>query len=157
MPWYAMRGYAMLYGIALFWTAGYSRDIPDRNPLRSLMIIATRRVPLAEYHTPNTTQDTIMLRYDSMKSGIASHRMELTFHIALHNFVGHLMTQSYISKGIWRQGIGSFCKEFLCVNTMPCRHTPLLVHFWLWRSIVRMILRCAAEERLVWVASQVFT
>ena len=27
------------------------------------------------------------------------------------------------------RAIGSFCKEFLCVNTMPCRHMPLLVHF----------------------------
>ena len=41
-----------------------------------------------------------------------------------------LLLQSYISKGIWRQGIGSFCKEFLCFNTMPCRHMPLIVHFW---------------------------
>ena len=24
-----------------------------------------------------------------------------------------------------------FCKDFLCFNTMPCRHIPLLVHFWL--------------------------
>ena len=23
-----------------------------------------------------------------------------------------------------------FCKEILCFNTMPCRHMPLLVHFW---------------------------
>ena len=39
--------------------------------------------------------------------------------------------QSYISKGIWRQGIVRlFRKEFLCFNTMPCRHMPLLVHFW---------------------------
>ena len=38
--------------------------------------------------------------------------------------------QSYISKGIWRQGNRLFCKEFLCFNTMPCRHMPLLVHFW---------------------------
>ena len=22
-----------------------------------------------------------------------------------------------------------FCKEFLCFNTVPCRHMPLLVHF----------------------------
>ena len=32
------------------------------------------------------------------------------------------------------------CKEFLCFNTMPCRHMPLLVHFWIrspsvWKSI----------------------
>ena len=23
-----------------------------------------------------------------------------------------------------------FCKELLCLNTVPCRHTLLLVHFW---------------------------
>ena len=40
--------------------------------------------------------------------------------------------QSYIRKGIWRQGIVRlFCKEFLCFNTIPCRHMPLLVHFWI--------------------------
>ena len=38
--------------------------------------------------------------------------------------------QSYTRKGISRQGIGSCRKEFLCVNTTPCRHMPLLVHFW---------------------------
>ena len=43
-------------------------------------------------------------------------------------------TQSYTSKGIWRQGMGSFCKEFLRFNTMPRRHLPLLVHFWLTRA-----------------------
>ena len=37
--------------------------------------------------------------------------------------------QSYTSKGIQRQGIGSFCKEFLCFDTMSCRHMPLLAHF----------------------------
>ena len=36
--------------------------------------------------------------------------------------------QSCTSKGIGRQGTGSFCKEFLCFNTTPCRPTPLLVH-----------------------------
>ena len=35
---------------------------------------------------------------------------------------GATKNQSYKSKGIWRQGVGSFCKEFLCFNTMPCRH-----------------------------------
>ena len=39
-------------------------------------------------------------------------------------------SQSYTSKGIWRLGIGLFCKEFLCFDTVPCRHMPLLVHFW---------------------------
>ena len=34
--------------------------------------------------------------------------------------------QSYISKDLWRQGIGSVCKGFLLFNTMPCRHTPYL-------------------------------
>ena len=24
-----------------------------------------------------------------------------------------------------------FCKEFLCFDTIPCRHMPLLVHFWI--------------------------
>ena len=39
--------------------------------------------------------------------------------------------QSYISKGVWRRGIGFVCKEFpLCFIAMPCRHMPLLVHFW---------------------------
>ena len=38
--------------------------------------------------------------------------------------------RSYTSKDIWRQGIGSFCRETLCFNTMPCRHMPWLVHFW---------------------------
>ena len=34
------------------------------------------------------------------------------------------------SKGIGRQGIGSFRKELLWFNTMPCCPMPLLVHFW---------------------------
>ena len=34
----------------------------------------------------------------------------------------------YVSKGIGRQGTGSFCKEFPCFNTTPCRHMPLPVH-----------------------------
>ena len=42
-----------------------------------------------------------------------------------------ILTQSYISKGIRRQGIGSFCEKSPCFNTTPCRHMPLLVHFWL--------------------------
>ena len=37
--------------------------------------------------------------------------------------------RSYTSKGIGRQGIGSFCKEILRSSTTPCRHMPLLVHF----------------------------
>ena len=37
--------------------------------------------------------------------------------------------QSYMSKGIWRQGIGSFVRISYVFNTMPCRHMPLLVHF----------------------------
>ena len=36
---------------------------------------------------------------------------------------------NYISKGKRRQGIGSFCRDFLRFNNMPCRHAPLLVHF----------------------------
>ena len=28
------------------------------------------------------------------------------------------------------RAIDSCCKEFLCFNTTPCRHVPLLVHFW---------------------------
>ena len=51
--------------------------------------------------------------------------------------------KSYISKGIWREGIGSFCKEFRCFNTMPCRHMPLLVHFWL--LFVRMIYSAGSD------------
>ena len=35
--------------------------------------------------------------------------------------------QSYISKGIWRRGIGSFVRNS-CFNTMSSRHMPLLVH-----------------------------
>ena len=35
----------------------------------------------------------------------------------------HEEPQKCTSKGIWRQGIGSFCKEFLRFNTMPCRRT----------------------------------
>ena len=42
--------------------------------------------------------------------------------------------QSYRSKGIWRQGDRHFCKTLWCFDTMPGRHTPLLVHF-----------RCIAE------------
>ena len=38
--------------------------------------------------------------------------------------------QSYISSGHTRTGHRLFCKEFLCLNTMLCRHMPLLVHFW---------------------------
>ena len=36
-------------------------------------------------------------------------------------------TQSCASKGIGRQGIGFFCKGFLCFNTAPCSPMPLLV------------------------------
>ena len=39
------------------------------------------------------------------------------------------LTQSYTSKGIGRQGIRSFCKEFPSFNAMPCRPTPLLAHY----------------------------
>ena len=38
-------------------------------------------------------------------------------------------SQERTSKGIGRQGVGSFCKELLCFNTMPCRPMPLPVHF----------------------------
>ena len=37
--------------------------------------------------------------------------------------------QSYIRKGVRRQGIGSFWKELLCFDAAPCRHMPVLVHF----------------------------
>jgi len=33
------------------------------------------------------------------------------------------------SKGTGRQGMGSFCKQFLCFKTMPCRPIPLVAHF----------------------------
>ena len=39
--------------------------------------------------------------------------------------------RSVWSNGIWRQGVRSFCKKFLCINTMPCRHMPFLVHSWI--------------------------
>ena len=42
--------------------------------------------------------------------------------------------QSCTSKGKGRQGIGSFCKKFLCFSTMPCRQMPLLAYF---RSMCR--------------------
>ena len=38
--------------------------------------------------------------------------------------------QSYKSKGIWRQGIGSFVRTSYVSKLMPCRHMPSLVHFW---------------------------
>ena len=37
--------------------------------------------------------------------------------------------QSYTSKGIGREGKGSFCKQLPCFNAMPCRPMPLLVRF----------------------------
>ena len=37
--------------------------------------------------------------------------------------------QSYASKGIMTTGHKLSCKDFLCFNTVPCRPTPLLVHF----------------------------
>ena len=46
--------------------------------------------------------------------------------------------QSYTSKGIWRHGDRLFCKKFLCFNTMPCRHMPLLVHFWNHHSVASL-------------------
>ena len=42
--------------------------------------------------------------------------------------------QSYTSKSIGRQGIGSFCKDFLRFSTVPCRPMPLLVHFDIGRA-----------------------
>ena len=36
-----------------------------------------------------------------------------------------MKTQSCTSQGIGRQGIGSFCKEFLYISTIPCRPMPL--------------------------------
>ena len=41
----------------------------------------------------------------------------------MHPMHPYMITQSYRSKGIWRQGI---CKELLCFNTTPCRHMPYL-------------------------------
>ena len=58
-----------------------------------------------------------------------------------YNIIIELVIQSYISKGIWRQGIGSFVRNFLCFSTMPCRHMPLLVHFWVIRVALRGLLR----------------
>ena len=40
-----------------------------------------------------------------------------------------VVPHSCTSKGIGGQGMCSFCKEFLCFSTVPCRPTPLLVHF----------------------------
>ena len=37
--------------------------------------------------------------------------------------------QSYISKGIRRQGIGSFARNSNVSTPTPCRHMPLLVYF----------------------------
>ena len=42
-----------------------------------------------------------------------------------------LIFQSYIRKGISRQGIGASVRKLLRFDTMPCRHMPLLVHSWL--------------------------
>ena len=38
--------------------------------------------------------------------------------------------RSCTSEGRGWQGVGSFCKEFVGFNTMPCCPMPLLVHFW---------------------------
>ena len=38
-------------------------------------------------------------------------------------------TQSHISKGILTTGHRLVCKDFMCFDTMPCRHMRLLVHF----------------------------
>ena len=46
------------------------------------------------------------------------------------SFGSALLIQSYICKGIWRQGNRLFCKDLLCFNTMPRRHMPLFVRFW---------------------------
>ena len=42
-----------------------------------------------------------------------SHRRSSELHKLARMTSGHML----------------FCKEFLCFNTMPCRHMPLLVHF----------------------------
>ena len=42
----------------------------------------------------------------------------------LHKY-GHMVT-----------GHRLFCKEILCFNTLPCRHMPLLVHFFLMSGIL---------------------
>ena len=34
---------------------------------------------------------------------------------------------TWVIKGIWRQGMGSFCKEFLGFSALPCHHMPLLM------------------------------
>ena len=54
-------------------------------------------------------------------------------YMSISSFV--IFSQSYTRTGVWRQGIGSFCKELLCFDTMPCRHMPLLVHFWFSLSL----------------------
>ena len=42
--------------------------------------------------------------------------------------------QSCTSKVIGRQGMGSFCQEFLCFKTMSCRHLTCALLFNHWRG-----------------------
>ena len=51
-------------------------------------------------------------------------------------------------------GHGLLCRECLCFNTVPCRHMPLLVHFWALlgfapcQSLTSSSLRAAVRGRL---------
>ena len=56
--------------------------------------------------------------------------------------ITHSLYLKYASKGIWRQGVSSFCKKLLCFNTMPCRHMPLLVHSWLYFKMLNALKKC---------------
>ena len=47
---------------------------------------------------------------------------------------------------MWRQGVSSFFKEIQCVSTVPCRHMPLLVHFWHITSTIND--SCTGKGRL---------
>ena len=42
-----------------------------------------------------------------------------------------------------------FCKEFLSFDTMPCRHMPLLVHFWKGHQVDIQIAGCYFLIRLL--------
>ena len=55
------------------------------------------------------------------KSGIELHKS------------GHMTTGHRLS-----------CKEFLCFDTVPCLHMPLLVHFWVCHAAVMQLLFVAA-------------
>ena len=55
--------------------------------------------------------------------------MYIYIYICIYTYL--YICQSYISKGIRRQGKRLFCKGFLRFNTMTCRHMLLLGHFLL--------------------------